>query len=206
MRFSHRHVIPRQNERPEILRHAGHSDDVHLAPGVIHSCCSTDFTVWDHELALHSGTKSPHPRRADPVIIPSAIPKPAGKYKGKPAHANPASSVRDEVKNLSVSPDEHGLPPWGQLKVLDKYLWILEAAHLKGLDALTSAEISHLIFAVFRENQGTNKVKNLKTRIKATHVRLAKIQQTTGDLQGWQILKGGKDHLKNLVAAGAAKS
>jgi hypothetical protein len=162
--------------------------------------------LLDHELALHSGTKSPHPRRADPVIIPSAIPKPAGKYKGKPAHANPASSVRDEVKNLSVSPDEHGLPPWGQLKVLDKYLWILEAAHLKGLDALTSAEISHLIFAVFRENQGTNKVKNLKTRIKATHVRLAKIQQTTGDLQGWQILKGGKDHLKNLVAAGAAKS
>jgi hypothetical protein len=125
--------------------------------------------------------------------------------RNKGAITGAPSLVRDSVKNLQVSPDESGLPAWNALGALDKYLWIIEAAHKKSIDGLTSGEISFLIYETFKENHATNQVNNLKTRIKQGHVRTAKIPSGSTTLAGYQILKGGIDHLHKLTSAGDKK-
>jgi hypothetical protein len=132
-------------------------------------------------------------------------PKPASEQLSRPAkprsrgsRATPASDIRPSVKSLGISPDEAGLPRWDSLGKLDKYLWILEAAHNKGIEGLTTAEISFLIFEVFRESHGANQVGNLATRIRKTHVRKASFSDGSATLSGWQILKAGKEHLQKL--------
>lgn len=114
-----------------------------------------------------------------------------------------APSTRDEIKNLQISPVQDGLPSWATLGALDKYLWILEAAHIGKVDGLANVEIGSLIYDVFKENHGSDQVANLKTRIKRGHVRSVKIQCGKKKLNGYQILKGGIDHLKESVADGA---
>ena len=127
------------------------------------------------------------------------------KSKDAGAKANPPSSIREEVKKLEISPDENGLPPWGALGILDKYLWILEAAHKKNIDGLTNAEISALIYKVFKENLPSKSVGNLKTRIKKMHVRSADVLNGAITISVWQILKAGIEHLWNLTSPQGSK-
>jgi hypothetical protein len=124
--------------------------------------------------------------------------------KSRGSGGNPNSNIREEVNDLRLSPDEEGLPPWAPLGALDKYLWILEAAHKKNIDGLSCPETSALIYRVFRENHKPEQVANLKTRIKIAHVQPAKIHCGERHLAGYQILRGGIDHLKKLGSKGPA--
>lgn len=138
--------------------------------------------LLSHELEFQSERSTPQTQESPTRNARQSKPR------NKPPSASQPSSGRQEVQNLDISPDDAGLPPWSSLGALDKYLWILEAAHKKGIEALSASEISGLIFKIFRESHGTNQVNNLKTRIRQQHVR------TTKD--GWQILKAGKERLQ----------
>lgn len=154
-----------------------------------------------HELAGHHASSDKGERKPP---AREQISRPA-RQRGRGSQASTSSGVRERVRTLGISPDENGLPPWSSLVQLDKYLWILEAAHKKGIEGLTAAEISFLIFGVFRENHGTNQVNNLSTRIRKTHVRKATFSDGSATLSGWQILRAGKEHLQKLASAPVAE-
>ena len=157
--------------------------------------------LLDHELTLHGQrTQPPTPPAKTPAVERSR------RSPTKSSRAGSAINLREEVKALGISPDESELPKWASLKALDKYLWILEAAHRKHIDGLTTAEIKAMIFNVFRENHDTNQVNNLKTRLKAGHVKVCRISIGSAQVEGLQILKGGKDHLQKLRNEASGKS
>lgn len=124
------------------------------------------------------------------------------KPRGRNTQTSEPSGTREQVKNLALSTDEPGLPRWSALGQIDKYLWVLEAGHKKGIEGLTAAEIRHLIFATFRESHKANQVNNLATRLKQGHVRKVRLPEGS---HAWQILKGGKDHLKEVEAQASLK-
>jgi hypothetical protein len=157
--------------------------------------------LLEHELSAHKTpgkAKSPEGEPQERATRPRRL-------RGKASSSSPPSAVRESVKNLEISPDEQGLPAWNSLGALDKYLWILEAAHQKNVDGLTSGEIGLLIYETFKENHGPNQVSNLKTRIKQGHVRTTKIPSGSTTLAGYQILKGGIEHLQKLASDGSNK-
>jgi hypothetical protein len=123
------------------------------------------------------------------------------KPKSKLPQATAASGIREGIRTLAISPDESGLPAWSSIGALDKYLWVLEAAHKKKVEILTASEISYLIFEIFRENHKTNQVNNLKTRIKKGQVRVAKQTEGSTTITGWQILNAGSQHLQALASS-----
>jgi hypothetical protein len=157
--------------------------------------------LLEHEL---SGGKTPS-KKASAEHEPAERPARSRRANSKGRTISPAPIARDELKNLQISPVQDGLPSWATLGALDKYLWILEAAHRAKVDGLANVEISSLIYDVFKENHKTEQVGNLKTRIKTGHVRSVKIQCGKKKLNGYQILKGGVDHLKASAADGAKK-
>jgi hypothetical protein len=157
--------------------------------------------LLEHELSAHKTSgraKSPEGEPKERATRPR-------RQRGKASPAGPPPAVRESVKNLGISPDEEGLPAWNTLGALDKYLWILEAAHQKNVDGLTSGEIGLLINETFKENHGPNQVSNLKTRIKQGHVRTTKIPSGSTAVAGYQILKGGIEHLQKLASGGSKK-
>lgn len=98
------------------------------------------------------------------------------------------ATIRPEVQKLDLNTDEKGLPRWSSLKNdWKKFCWILEAARKKGVDGLSSSEISYLIEGTFRENYPTNKVGNLKFKLRDGIVKTIKIENKNG----WKILAAG---------------
>jgi hypothetical protein len=157
--------------------------------------------LLNHELSGGEKHSVPKPHKdlpEEPVVRTRRV-------RSKPSAAGPAPSVRNVVDALDISPDEASLPAWGTLSQLDKYLWILEAAHLKSVDGLSPAEISKLIYDVFKENHQTNQVNNIKTRIKRGHVRAVKVLSGSTNTTGYQILKGGIDHLRTLASGSVSE-
>jgi hypothetical protein len=154
-----------------------------------------------HELAGH------HKRNEEPEPqgpIRERVSRPA-RQRTRTSQVSVSSGVRESVKALGISPDEGGLPPWSSLGQLDKYLWILEAAHKKTIEGLTTTEISFLIFEIFRETHRPNQVNNLATRIRKAHVRKATFSDGSSQVTGWQILRAGKEHLQKLASGPAAE-
>jgi hypothetical protein len=157
-----------------------------------------------HELSAHKSSARDKQLKEEPAE-PEQSETRTRRVRNKGSAATASPSIREEVKQLQISPDEAGLTPWGPLGALDKYLWILEAAEKKHIDGLSVPEISALIFEIFREHHKPEQVGNIRTRIKRGHVRTIKIQSGTKNLAGYQILKGGKEHLKTQASAAADK-
>jgi hypothetical protein len=126
-------------------------------------------------------------------------------HRKNPPAAIEASGGSDITETLEISPDEPQLPHWSGLGKLDKYLWILEAAHRKGVDGLSATEISKLMYSTFRKSHTAAQVHNLGTRIKKGHVRTMNALRGVPKAPGFQILKGGSDHLKTLTAKKASE-
>jgi hypothetical protein len=154
-----------------------------------------------HELAGHHGST----KKAVPKIGErTELTRPA-KPRSRGSRTASSSDIRERVKSLGISPGEAALPRWSSLRQLDKYLWVLEAAHKKGMEGLTAPEISWLIFEIFRENHRSGQVNNLKTRIRNAQVQKKSFVDGSETLSGWQILKAGKEHLQELASAPAAE-
>jgi hypothetical protein len=122
------------------------------------------------------------------------------------ARAGGASEARSEVQNLQLNVDEPGLLPWRSLsKDWEKYLWLLEAARMKGIDGLTNSEISFLMNKTFREVRAAKVVNNLKNKIKDRFVQSITINAEGKTYSTWRILSDGS---KQVVQPppGAAKA
>ncbi len=106
--------------------------------------------------------------------------------------AGAALETRPEVQSLQLSVDEPSLIAWDSLdKDWKKYLWILEAARVKGVDGLTNGEISYLMDKTFREVRIPKVINNIRQKIKARFV-----QSNTVNIEGrtysvWRILAAG---------------
>ena len=108
----------------------------------------------------------------------------------------PERAIRPKVDTLDISPDEKGLPRWASISEnWKKYCWVLEAAHGKGVDGLTTTEISHLIEKVFREDHPGDSVANLRFHLKKSVVKSIKIEVGSRKYQGWKILNAGTKEL-----------
>jgi hypothetical protein len=109
-----------------------------------------------------------------------------------------AAGVRDEIKAMDISPDEKDLPAWSSVSQDWKtFCWLLEAARTKGVDGLTSPELSYLADRIFRENFSPAQVNNLKKKIKSGYVRVVKLALGDRAVDAWKILSGGIEELKN---------
>jgi hypothetical protein len=121
------------------------------------------------------------------------------KTRSRAPKAGEKSVVREEVRAVHITPDTEGLPPWNVLGVLEKYLWILAAARKAKVDGLSTSEIEFLIFKIFRESHKSNRIKNLKTKIKVAFVQIASVVGSQGTVKVWRILRKGEEHLNSLV-------
>jgi hypothetical protein len=151
--------------------------------------------------ALQKGdaSKTAAQNRPSPVVKKSARAKPQSKI-------TRALGVRDEVKQLDISPDEKSLPAWSSLSQdWKKFCWILESARHKNIDGLTSPEIAYLIDRVFRENFSPAQVNNLKKKIKGGFVRVVKLDVSERSVDAWKILSGGTAELKRPTEPALAK-
>jgi hypothetical protein len=155
-----------------------------------------------HELSPHKSPGRDKQLKEEPAAPEESATK-TRRVRNKGTAAGASPGIREEVKQLQISPAEEGLPPWGPLGALDKYLCIIEAAEKKHVDGLSAAEISWLIFEIFRDNHKPEQVGNIRTRIKRGHVRTIKIPSGTKKFAGYQILKGGKEYLKTQAATAA---
>lgn len=103
-----------------------------------------------------------------------------------------APEARVVVQNLQLNVDEPDLLPWGSLdKDWKKYLWILEAARVKGIDGLTNSEISYLMDKTFREVRAPKVVNNLKKKIKDRYVQPSSVNVEGKTYSIWRILADG---------------
>lgn len=117
-----------------------------------------------------------------------------GGKRRSPAAARPAAApeARSEVQNLQLSVDESRLVAWGSLgKDWKKYLWILEAARLNGVDGLTNGEISYLMDKTFREARVPKVVNNIKQKIKDRLVQPNTVIVDGKSYSTWRILADG---------------
>jgi hypothetical protein len=86
-----------------------------------------------------------------------------------------------------------------------KYLWILEAARLKGVDGLSNSEISYLMDKTFRESRNPKVVNNIKQKIKDRFVQPGTVTADGKSYSTWRILADGSKEVV-VQAAGAAKA
>jgi hypothetical protein len=154
--------------------------------------------VLKHELSGAKEHKSPTDKAK---TAPQS--NPSGKTKGKRKRA---TGVRPEVKSLDMSPAEKGLPSWKDLSMdYLKFLWVLEAARLKKVEALTSSEISHLIEAVFRQHFRPKVINNLKKKVPDRLVRVVSVDMDGKNVDAWKILDDGTREVNKPPATDKAK-
>jgi len=147
-----------------------------------------------HELGALRGDKK-HKSSGNTSRVAAKGSNASGKGKGKRKRA---TGIREEVKALDISPAEKGLPSWKDLPMdWQKFLWVLEAARLKKVDALTSSEISHLIETIFRQHYRAKVINNLKKKIADRFVRVVSIDMGGKSADAWKILDDGTKQLSN---------
>jgi hypothetical protein len=109
--------------------------------------------------------------------------------------------ARSDVKNLQLNVDESGLIAWGSLgKDWKKYLWIIEAARIKGVDGLTNGEISYLMDKTFREARAPKVVNNIKQKIKDRFVQPGTVDVDGKQYSTWRILADGSKEVVQTAA------
>lgn len=117
-----------------------------------------------------------------------------GAKKRSPTAARSAATpeARSEVQKLQLNVDEARLVAWSSLgKDWKKYLWILEAARLNGVDGLTNGEISYLMDKTFRESRVPKVVNNIKQKIKDRLVQPNTVNVDGKSYSTWRILADG---------------
>ncbi len=103
-----------------------------------------------------------------------------------------ALEARSEVQKLQLNVDEPGLVAWGSLdKDWRKYLWILEAARMNGIEGLSNSEITYLMDKTFREVRVPKVVNNIKLKIKDRFVQPSTVNAEGKTYSVWRILADG---------------
>lgn len=100
------------------------------------------------------------------------------------------TAIRKEVKSLFSSFDANvqGMKPLRDMKKKwEQYLWILEFARKKSVEAMTNSEIAYVLSDIVHIGGTEKQVNNLNQKIKDGYVQLREVN----NIKGWKILSRG---------------